>query len=79
VFIVFFLEQKKPKSYIKESKEKFIYINNDDYNVIDNNQLHVEIIQKALKIFKIKENEEKGINDFFNQIIIFKGIKNMKL
>ena len=79
MFIVFFLEQKNPKSYIEESKEKFIYINNDDYNVIDNNQLHVEIIQKALKIFKIKENEEKGINDFFNQIIIFKGIKNMKL
>ena len=69
--------KKNPKCEIKEIKEKFIDINNDVDNVIEDNQHNVEMIQGALKnIKKNKENEEKRVNTFFDQIMNF--LKNKK-
>ena len=78
VYCAFSRFKKNPKCEIKEIKEKFVDINNDIDNVIDDNQHNVEMIQGALKnIKKNKENEEKRVNTFFEQIMNF--LKNKKL
>ena len=78
VYCAFSRFKKNPKCEIKEIKEKFVDINNDIDNVIEDNQHNVEMIQGALKnIKKNKENEEKRVNTFFEQIMNF--LKNKKL
>ena len=77
VYCAFSRFKKNPKSEIKEIKEKFVDINNDVDIVIEDNQHNVEMIQGALKnIKKNKENEEKRVNTFFEQIMNF--LKNKK-
>ena len=77
VYCAFSRFKKNPKIEIKEIKEKCNEIVNDIDNIIDDNQHNVEMIQGALKnIKKNKENEEKRVNTFFDQIMNF--LKNKK-
>ena len=78
VYCAFSRFKKNPKCEIKEIKEKFVDINNDIDNVIEDNQHNVEMIQGALKnIKKNKEIEDKRVNSFFEQIMNY--LKNKKM
>ena len=66
-----------PNLEIKEIKEKFNEYNENVESIINNSQKNIELIQHTLELIsKNKENEEKKLNVFYNNIIKF--IENQK-
>ena len=59
-----------PNLEIKEIKDKYIEYNNNLETIINNSQKNIELIQHTLELIdKNKENEEKKMNLFYNNII----------
>jgi hypothetical protein len=69
VYCAFDLVRKNPKCEVKEIKEKFDEFVTEAEKLINLNQNNIKIIQNTLKdIKKNKENEEKSINMYFDNI-----------
>ena len=80
VYCAFDRFKSNPGVEIKDINEKCRSMENKIDNIIDDNQHNVEIIQSSLRdIKKNKENEEKKINDVFNELIETVKIKRDEL
>ena len=80
VYCAFERFKSNPGVEIKDINEKCKSMENKIDNIIDDNQHNVEIIQNALRDIKLnKENEEKKINDVFNDLFEILKIKKEEL
>ena len=80
VYCAFERYKSNPGIEIKDINEKCKSMENKIDNIIEDNQHNVEIIQNALRDIKLnKENEEKKINDVFNDLFGILKIKKEEL
>ena len=81
IYCAFEKLKSNPNLQITEIKEKYNEFNNVIENIVNNCQKNIELIQHMMQLInKNKENEEKKINKFFNNLIeIIQTLKYQKV
>ena len=80
VYCAFEKFKSNPEMEIKDILEKCKSMENKIESIIEENQQNVEIIQNSLRDIKInKENEEKKLDEVFNDLLVILKIKKEEL